>query len=73
MTRKKYMKLASRRFLEGTRFKAPIDAVEAGVRTLEQWADVLTQEREAQSALLYELAQSKMTGTIQPKNRKNLP
>ena len=67
MNRKKYLKLANRRFLEGTRYKAPIQAVEAGVRTLEEWTDVLNQEREAQNARLHELAQYKLLGNAQSK------
>jgi hypothetical protein len=46
MRRSDYWKLASKRFLLGTRFKCPCDAVEAGTRTLEEWARVLAEERE---------------------------
>ena len=70
MNRKNYMKLANRRFLEGTRYKAPIQAVEAGVRTLEEWTDVLNQEREAQSDRLHELVQYKILGNA--KSHKSL-
>jgi hypothetical protein len=45
-----YMTRAKRRFLEGTRFRAPIDAVLAGVRTLENWATILEEEREWEAA-----------------------
>jgi hypothetical protein len=47
--RKCYMTRAKRRFLEGTRFRAPIDAVLAGARTLEEWTLVLAEEREAET------------------------
>jgi hypothetical protein len=46
MRRSDYWKRASKRFLAGTRFKIPCDAVEAGVRTLEEWARTLQEERE---------------------------
>lgn len=46
MRRVSYLKRASRRFLAGTRFIAPIQAVEAGVRSLEEWASILTEERD---------------------------
>jgi hypothetical protein len=40
------MRRASKKFLEGTRFRTPADAVEAGVKTLTQWVDALNAERE---------------------------
>ena len=46
MRKQSYMKRASRKFLEGTRFRHPIEAVEKGVRTLEEWVDCLNAERE---------------------------
>jgi hypothetical protein len=46
MRRVNYMKRASRKFLEGTRYRTPADAVEAGVKTLTQWVDALNTERE---------------------------
>jgi hypothetical protein len=46
MKRINYMKRAAKRFLEGTKFRTPVDAVEAGARTLDQWADFLAEERE---------------------------
>ena len=48
MKRANYLIRASRRFLEGSRFKAPVEAVEAGERTLELWVSVLTEEREVE-------------------------
>lgn len=52
MRRTSYMKRASKRFLEGTRCKTPVEAVEAGVRTLNDWANLLTEERENEVAYL---------------------
>jgi hypothetical protein len=41
-----YLKRAKKRFLEGLWYSAPVDAVLAGKRTLEQWADLVAEERE---------------------------
>ncbi len=41
-----YMKRAAKRFLEGTRCRHPIEAVEKGVKSLDEWALVLMEERE---------------------------
>jgi hypothetical protein len=46
--RTSYLKRATRRFLNGTRFRAPVEAVTAGVRSLEAWAAMLGEEREAE-------------------------
>ena len=46
MRKSSYMKRAAKKFLEGTRFRHPIEAVENGVRTLEEWVDCLNTERE---------------------------
>ena len=46
MRKSSYMKRAAKKFLEGTRFRHPIEAVEKGVRTLEEWVDCLNAERE---------------------------
>lgn len=48
MRRSAYYKRAAKKFLAGTRFKAPFEAVMAGVKTLEDWADMLSLEREAE-------------------------
>jgi hypothetical protein len=40
-----YWKRASKRFLKGTPFKSPCDVVNAGARTLGEWAQVLEEER----------------------------
>ena len=41
-----YAKLARRRFCAGTRGKTPAELVLSGVRSLEEWVEVLQQERE---------------------------
>ncbi len=46
MRRCAYYKRAAKKFLAGTRFKAPFEAVTAGIKTLEDWADMLALERE---------------------------
>lgn len=46
MRRCAYYKRAAKQFLAGTRFKAPFEAVAAGLKTLEDWADMLALERE---------------------------
>ena len=51
MKRVNYMKRATQRFLEGTKYRSPVEAVEAGLRTLGQWADILAEERELESQL----------------------
>ena len=56
MRRVSYLKRATRRFLEGTRFKTPVEAVEAGARTLADWALVLAEEREVEAEYLRERA-----------------
>jgi hypothetical protein len=46
MRRSSYLKRAVKRFLEGTRMKTPVEAVEAGVCSLQDWVRVLAEERE---------------------------
>ena len=41
-----YITRASRRFLSGTPYRSPVDAVAHGVKSLEEWAKVLNEERE---------------------------
>jgi hypothetical protein len=41
-----YMKRAAKRFLEGTTCRHPVEAVERGIKTLEEWVELLSQERE---------------------------
>ena len=40
-----YIYLAHQMFLEGTDFQTPVDAVEAGAKTIEDWSDCLAQAR----------------------------
>ena len=40
-----YIYLAHQMFLEGTDFQTPVDAVEAGAKTIEDWSDCLMQAR----------------------------
>ena len=44
-----YLKRATKKFLHGTKFRSPVEAVEAGIRDLGEWADTLTNERELES------------------------
>jgi hypothetical protein len=57
MKRTSYLKRASKRFLDGTKFKSPVAAVEAGVRTLESWAEILLEERENETQIILEQRQ----------------
>ncbi len=52
MRKLSYMKRAAKKFLEGTRFRHPIEAVEKGVRTLEEWVDCLNAERELERQMM---------------------
>lgn len=45
MRRMHYTRRASRQFLKGTPYRTPADAVRAGVKSLEEWASVLGEER----------------------------
>jgi hypothetical protein len=49
MKRTNYMKRATQRFLAGTRHRSPVDAVDAGVRSLIDWAELLAEERERET------------------------
>jgi hypothetical protein len=44
--RRVYYRRAAKQFLAGTRFKAPFELVQTGLRTLEEWADLLNLERD---------------------------
>ncbi len=46
-----YLRRSTRRFLGFTRYRSPFEAVLSGVRTLEQWADILNEERELEQQL----------------------
>jgi hypothetical protein len=52
MRRTSYMKRAANRFLAGTRIKTPFEAVEAGICRLEDWARLLSEEREIEQQYL---------------------
>jgi hypothetical protein len=41
-----YLIKARVRFLEGTRFKTPEECVQAGVRSIREWSDILSEERQ---------------------------
>ena len=45
-----YLKRATKKFLHGTKFRSPVEAVEAGCRSLGDWADTLTNERELEQS-----------------------
>ena len=49
MKRINYMRRATQRFLAGTKHRSPVEAVEAGVRSLTDWAEMLAEEREFES------------------------
>jgi hypothetical protein len=59
MRRTSYMKRASQRFLEGTKFRSPVEAVEAGVRSLVDWTQVLSEERDLEMQYLQERPRAK--------------
>ena len=70
MRRTSYLKRASRRFLEGTRFRSPVEAVEAGVKTLGEWADVLGEEREAENDYLRQRSLSRRVAHEERRQRR---
>jgi hypothetical protein len=51
-----YFKRASKRFLTGTRFKTPCDAVEAGAKTLLEWTHILEEERSLEMQVMAQRA-----------------
>jgi hypothetical protein len=72
MRRTSYLKRASRRFLEGTRYKTPVEAVEAGARTLAEWADTLGEEREIENEYLKERSQNRRRTYEERRTRRSL-
>ncbi len=46
MAKLSYLRRASKRFIQGTGKRTPWEAVEAGLRSLTDWAQVLDEERE---------------------------
>jgi hypothetical protein len=53
-----YIDRARGRFLEGTPFRYPVDAVDAGVKTMAEWCDLLLEERQADSTNLEEVIEA---------------
>jgi hypothetical protein len=49
MKKTAYLTRATKRFLEGTNCKSPIQAVEQGVKTLSDWIDTLSLEQELEA------------------------
>jgi hypothetical protein len=50
MKKTAYLVRATKRFLEGTNCKSPIQAVEQGTKTLGDWIDTLSLEQEIERA-----------------------
>jgi hypothetical protein len=48
-TTQNYTRFATQEFLEGTRFKTPVQAVEAGTRSIEQWCECINTHRQKDS------------------------
>lgn len=46
MPKSTYITRAKKRFLAGTSYRAPVEAVTRGKRTLEQWVEILNEERD---------------------------
>ena len=59
MRRISYMKRASQRFLEGTKFHSPFEAVQAGARSLVDWTQILAEERDLEMEYLQERPRAK--------------
>ena len=49
-----YGELARQGFLKGTKFRTPVDAVESGARSIEDWCDCLATHRQSQRVVLAE-------------------
>jgi hypothetical protein len=47
-----YGELARREFLKGTTFRTPVDAVESGARSIEDWCDCLATHRQGQRVVM---------------------
>jgi hypothetical protein len=48
-TAQDFTRLATQEFLEGTDFRTPVQAVEAGARSIEQWCDCINAHRQKDS------------------------
>jgi hypothetical protein len=64
MKRINYMKRATTRFLEGTKYRSPVEAVEAGVRSLTDWAEMLAEEREFETEANRDAGKRARTGLL---------
>lgn len=58
-----YLRRSAKRFLAGTSCRSPFEAVMRGSRTLEQWADILDEERELELQRRSETGSSKLAGS----------
>ena len=61
---KRYAQRARKRFCKDTRFQAPVDLILSGQRTLEDWVEVLSEEREVEiekNAAKTEMNRNKMS------------
>ena len=52
MRKTNYLKRATKRFLQGTHCISPVQAVESGKRSLAEWAALLAEERELDTAMM---------------------
>jgi hypothetical protein len=52
MKKTAYLTRATKRFLEGTNCKSPIQAVEEGKKTLSDWIDTISLEQEIEATQL---------------------
>ena len=64
MKRINYMKRATQRFLAGTKHRSPVEAVEAGVRSLTDWAEMLAEEREFETEANRDSSKRARTGMV---------
>ena len=68
MKKTSYMKRAAKRFLEGTSCRIPVEAVEAGIKSLTEWADILNDERERQ-----EFEETRKRDLLEERRRTRMP
>ncbi len=52
MKKTAYLIRATKKFLEGTNCKSPIQAVEQGIKTLSDWIDTISLEQEIEATQL---------------------
>lgn len=60
--RESYLQYARRLFLEGSRHRAPIEAVEAGERSISEWCHCLNRARLLYGLTLEPLAEETLDG-----------